>query len=251
MLKTMFSRRWLATTLLVLAAMAVMIRLGVWQLDRLKTSQAFNQHLIAMQDAPLLVLDAAALSQDLTGMDYRQVMVTGIYDYKNQVALRNQYWGDPDGSAQYGFHLLTPLTLETGQAVLVDRGWIPGDFDTPESWRAFDGAAAVTVTGIIRLPILKGEMGGGVPNPAPVPGQPLALWNFLDFERIQAQIPHPLLPIYIEQAPDGEPASLPYRSLPSPDLSEIPHLGYALMWFFFACLAFFGYPVYLRRYLNS
>ncbi len=248
MLKTIFSRRWLATTLLVFVAAAVMIRLGLWQLDRLETSRVFNEHLIAMQEAPLLVLDEAAMSQDLTGMEYRQVTATGAYDYKDQVALRNQYWGDADGMAEYGFHLLTPLVLETGQAVLVDRGWIPGEYDTPESWRAFDGPAVITVTGIIRVPILKGEMGGGVPNPDPVPGQSLALWNFLDLERIQSQIPERLLSVYIEQARDGEPNSLPYRSLPAPHLGEVPHLGYALQWFFFASLLFFGYPVFLRKY---
>jgi surfeit locus 1 family protein len=251
MFKNMFSRRWLATTLLVIAALAVMIRMGVWQLDRLEASQAFDAHLIAMQKAPMLVLDEAAISQDLTSMEYRQVMASGIFDYEHQVALRNQYWGDPDGTAEYGFHLLTPLVLETSQAVLVDRGWIPGEYDTPESWRLFDGLSGGEVTGIIRFPIQKGEMGGGVPNPAPIPGQPLSFWNYIDLERIQNQCPYPLLPIYIEQAPMADLTALPYRSLPPLDLNDVPHLGYALMWLFFACLLFFGYPVYLCRRIIS
>ena len=90
-------------------------------------------------------------------------------------------------------------------------------------------------------------MGGGVPDPEPVPGERLDLWNYLDIERIQAQGLHPLLPVYIEAAPTGEQTSLPYRALPELDLSEGPHLGYALQWFFYACLVFFGYPVYLRK----
>ena len=75
MFKTMFSRRWLATTLLVIVAMGVTILMCIWQLDRWETSQLLDAHLISMQKAPLLVMDEAAISQDLTGMDYRQVVV--------------------------------------------------------------------------------------------------------------------------------------------------------------------------------
>jgi cytochrome oxidase assembly protein ShyY1 len=247
----MFSRRWLVTTLLVIASMAVIIRMGIWQLDRFEASQAFDTHLIAMQKATLLVLDEAAISQDLTSMEYRQVKVSGTFDFEHQVALRNQYWGDPDGTAEYGFHLLTPLILETGQAVLVDRGWIPGAYDTPESWKQFDVSPGTDLIGIIRVPIQKGEMGGGVPNPAPVPGKPLALWNYLDLGRIQAQDPYQLLPVYIEQAPVDDLTFLPYRSLPALALNDVPHLGYAMLWLFFGCLLIFGYPVYLRRHIIS
>ena len=42
MIRKMFSRKWILATLLVLAAMGVMIRLGIWQLDRLEKRRAFN-----------------------------------------------------------------------------------------------------------------------------------------------------------------------------------------------------------------
>jgi surfeit locus 1 family protein len=251
MLKIIFSRRWLATTLVVIAALGGVIRMGLWQLDRFKQSQESDSHLIAMQKAPLLVLDGDLNPQDLISMEYRQVQVSGTFDFEHQVALRNQYWGDPDGTAEYGYHLLTPLVLETGQAVLIDRGWIPGVYDTSESWKQFDVSPGTELTGVIRVPIQKGEMGGGVPNPSPVPGMPTALWNYLDLERIQAQGPYQLLPVYIEQAPTGVVMSLPYRALPTPALNDIPHLGYALLWLFFGCLLLFGYPVYLRQQINS
>jgi surfeit locus 1 family protein len=221
--------------------------LGIWQLDRLEQRRAFNARVSEMQAASLLALDESALSLDLVSMEYRPAAASGTYDFENQIALRNQYWGDPDGSAEYGYHLLTPLILETGQAVLVDRGWIPGEFDTPDSWRQFNGPEAVTVTGILRIPILEGDMGSGVPDPVSSPGERLDLWNYLDLERIQAQGPYRLLPVYIQQAPGGEQTALPYRALPELELSDGPHLGYALQWFFYALLLFFGYPVYLRR----
>lgn len=246
-LRLYFSRRWWWTTLLMLFAVGMMIRLGIWQLDRLETRRAFNEHVRLVQTADSLDLDTLTDFTDLTDMEYRLASASGVYDFEHQIALRNQYWGDPDGAAQYGYHLLTPLLMENGQAVLVDRGWIPGDYVIPGSWRQFDEASAASVTGILRLFLAEGEMGGGVPDPTPVPGEILAIWNYLNLDTLQAQIPYPLLPVYLQQAPAGEQTTLPYKALPVLELSDGPHLGYALQWFFYAALVFFGYPVYLRR----
>src|SRR3972149_7376794 len=154
MIRVMFSRRWLATTLLAMAGIVVSLNLCIWQLGRYKNSQEFNAHLVAMQNAPPLILDEASIFQDLTSMEYRSVKGYGIYDYEHQIALRNQYLGDSDGPAEFGFHLMTPLVMESGQAVLVDRGWIPGTYDTPESWRSLDGSEEANFIGVIRVPIL-------------------------------------------------------------------------------------------------
>ena len=52
MIKPMFTRRWIFTSLLVLAGTALCIRLGIWQLDRLEQRRAFNTHVEAMWAAP-------------------------------------------------------------------------------------------------------------------------------------------------------------------------------------------------------
>ena len=41
--------------------------------------------------------------------------------------------------------------------------------------------------------------------------------------------------------------ALPYKALPELVLTDGSHLGFALQWFFYASLVFFGYPVFLRR----
>ena len=46
-IKTLFSRQWLKTTILVIAAVLVMIRLGFWQLDRLAQRRAFSERVEA------------------------------------------------------------------------------------------------------------------------------------------------------------------------------------------------------------
>ena len=118
---SMFSRRWFLTTLLVLVGMGVLARLGIWQLDRLDQRRAFNARVQAQIDQPPLDLDAKGLNADLTNMEYRQVVVTGEYDHSQEIAIRNQYWGN-----EWGVHLVTPLKIDgTEQAVLVDVTLIP------------------------------------------------------------------------------------------------------------------------------
>ncbi len=251
MLRSLFSRRWWWTTLLVLAATAVLIRLGIWQLDRYGQNHAFNTHLTAMQAASSLDLSGSDPPAGLTAMEYRQVTAAGVYDFTHQVAIRNQIWVQTWGN-DVGYTLLTPLVLSDGHAVLVERGWIPEQDNSRASWSQFDQAGPVTVTGVIRLPPVP-EMGGGVPDPTPAPGQAgLDFWNLINIARLQKQMPYPLLPVYVQQSPDPAQTGLPYRDAPVPDLADDEsNLGYALVWFSFAALLFFGYPVYLRRQGDS
>jgi surfeit locus 1 family protein len=244
--RALLSRKWILTTLLVLAGGVVCVRLGIWQLDRLAQRRAFNAHFIDMQSAPALDLNAE-IPQDLTNMEYRHVKVTGTYDFANQVALRNQYH-----NSEFGYHLLTPLLLDNGSAVLVDRGWIPADGnDSPGGWSRYDEAGQVQVQGVMRLGPTKPDL-GGVPDPTLTPGQRrLDFWNFANLERISQQIPYSVLPVYIQpdvNANDNIPP-IPYQ--PEIDLTEGPHFGYAIQWFTFASILYFGYPFYLRKQLKE
>jgi surfeit locus 1 family protein len=244
-----FSRRWWWTTLFMLLIVAVTIRLGFWQLDRMRKMHLTVEHSRAMLAAEELNLNLLTDTSDLLSMEYRPAIAHGWYDFENQVALRNQYWGDPEGAAEYGYHLLTPLVLDSGLAVLVDRGWIPGNYNVPAEWHQFDEETRATVRGVLRVPLLKGEMGGQLPDPTAVPGEPrLDFWNYIDIARIEAQLPYQFLPVYLQEAPNADALVLPYKSSPEIDLSEGTHFEYAMMWFFYGALVFFGYPVYLRRH---
>jgi surfeit locus 1 family protein len=245
--RLIFSRRWWWTSLLVVAGIGVTIRLGFWQLDRNAQRQAEISHIQSVQTMPLLDLNQRPIPGDLTGMEYRPVSVTGIYDFDHQVVLRNQVRSRMTGSDP-GVALLTPLVLEDGQAVLVERGWIPIDYSTPQSWRQFDQPATVQVQGVFRRSLNKGEMGSAVRDPTLTPGQTsLDYWNFVNLPRIQEQMPYPLLDMYIQQAPGTDPEALPHSLLEQPDLDPGTHIGFALQWFFYAGLLLVGYPVWLRR----
>lgn len=243
----MFSRRWWWTTLIVLAGIGVAIRLGIWQLDRHAQRQATISHIQAMQAMPMLDLNLSPLPADLDKMEYRQVTATGVFDFDHQVALRNQVRSRMSGTDP-GIALVTPLILSDGQAVLVERGWIPLDYNTPASWRQFDEPGTVSLQGILRLSLEKGEMGRALLDPTLSPGQTrLDFWNFINLIRLQEQFPYPILSVYIQQAPGTNLESLPYRLMEEPDLDPGSHIGFALQWFFYAGLLLFGYPVWLKK----
>ena len=241
-LRKMFGRKWIFTTLLVLLGAALCVRLGIWQLDRLDQRRAFNAHYIAMLAQSPLDLNAETTA-DLVAMEYRAVTVRGTYDFSNQVALLNYYH-----EGVYGYHLLTPLLLADGRAVLVDRGWIPAEGSgTPEGWSRFDGAAPAEVRGVMRLGVAKAPFGGRA-DPKLAPGQSrLDFWNFVNLERLAAQVPYPILPIYIQPNPDVNDTEPPIPFQPEIELTEGPHFGYALQWYAFAAILLLGYPFFLRK----
>jgi surfeit locus 1 family protein len=241
-LRTIFSRKWILTTLLVFLGAGVCVRLGIWQLDRLEQRRAFNAHYLSMLELPSLDLNADPIS-DLVSMEYRAVIVRGTYDFANQAALLNYY-----NEGVYGYHLLTPLLLSDGRAILVDRGWVPAEGSgTPEGWSRFDEAAQAEVQGVMRLGVAKTPFGGRA-DPTLAPGQTrLDFWNFVNLERLAAQIPYPILPVYIQPNPDANDDDPPIPFQPEIELTEGPHFGYALQWFTFAAILLIGYPFYLRR----
>lgn len=236
----MFQRKWLLLTLLVFAGTALCIRLGIWQLDRLEQRRAFNAKFESARAQPALDLNHEQPA-NLLDMEWRSVNVTGEYDFANEVAVRNQYYG-----SEYGYHLLTPL-LFNGGAVVVDRGWIPaGGNSAPSDWRKYDERGTVHVSGQIRKGQAKPAL-GGVADVLPEDGAKLEIWNNADLALIAKQMPYPVLPVYVQVKPDPSDTQPPIPFQPEVEITEGPHFGYALQWFTFATILFVGYPFFLRR----
>ncbi len=235
-------RKWFIPTLLVVAAVLVCIRLGIWQLDRLAQRREFNSHYAAMTTMNPLELPVTG---SLEEMEYRQVVAEGFFDYSQQVAIRNQYH-----QGQNGFHLLTPLVLADGSAVLVDRGWIPYEGNSTRSdWMGYNYHGNVKVNGVIRRSRERADI-TGKSDPELLPGQnELQIWNFPNISRIQLQMTYPLLHIYIQETTSHNEGTYPISIQPEVEISEGPHLGYALQWFTFAGIFLFGYPFYVKNQL--
>ena len=240
LLRKLFSRKWWFATLLVVIGTLVLVRLGIWQLERLEQRRAFNAQVTAARAQSVLDLNQQ-VPADVNKLEWRSVQFVGQYDFENQIAIRNQYYGN-----QYGYHLLTPL-LSQGTAVLVDRGWIPADSNsTPEDWRKYDETGEVKVIGQIRLGLGKPAF-GGVADTLPADGSRLSLWNNADVPQVAKQLSYPILPVYIQVNADPSDTEPPIPFQPEIELTEGPHFGYALQWFTFATILLVGYPFFVRK----
>lgn len=128
MLQTLRQPKWIVATVIVLILAAVFVGLGLWQLDRLEQRRALNEQGIARQGQEPVGL-AELLEEaggNLESIQYRPVRITGVLDPSDEVLIRSQI-----ELGQAGFHVITPFVSDDGTAVLVNRGWVPLNMDTP------------------------------------------------------------------------------------------------------------------------
>jgi surfeit locus 1 family protein len=232
-------------TLVVIAGVAVLIRLGFWQLDRLEQRRAFNAMVAERWRLEPFDVNENPIPADLSEMEYRRVQAEGRFDYTNQIVLTGQ---SRDGAP--GVVLVTPLVLEDGgtgtggrpRAVLVARGWVPYNQSKPEFWPQFEEPAGAPVVGLIQESQLLPD--GSAP---PIPDEPQVEWFRINIDAIQPQMPYELLPVFILQLPEeGRPYyALPYREEPLA-LDEGNHFSYAIQWFMFAVILGVGYLVLIQ-----
>jgi surfeit locus 1 family protein len=249
--RALFGRRWWWVTLLVALLAGAFVRLGVWQLDRLEQRRAANTGLEQALAAPPIDLNRAVLTEDSSAWANHSVVATGQYDYDQQLILKLQSWqGRP------GVHLVTPLVLTREQgsggaggqakrmAVLVDRGWIPDEEVGNGDLVQFAQPGETTVAGYIALSQTMLRQPDSVSAPR---GAEREIFR-VNVNAIAPTVPYELLPFYvIETPPAGETTTLPYNQPRQVDLSEGPHLSYAIQWFLFSLILVGGYFAYVNR----
>ena len=114
--------RWVAGHISVLVVAAIFIALGFWQLARNGEKEDSERAARAAYAAAAPVLSGP----DAPPASGTRVEVSGTYDAAGEVLLRNRV-----RSGEGGYDVLTPLRLEDGTAVVVDRGWVArNDVDT-------------------------------------------------------------------------------------------------------------------------
>jgi cytochrome oxidase assembly protein ShyY1 len=209
---------------------ATCIGLGLWQLRRLDERRALNIEILrSRSDAPIAIEDASAAAAD----PYRDAVAHGTYDVEREVIV---YGRSLDGEA--GHVVVTPLVLDDAGAILVVRGWVPFAMQTAPVRGAEPPAGEVTVTGSL----VPDEGDGSV---APDAG---GVIRVLDVRGIAPSLPYDVFPLPVQLAEQTPPqsGSLP-SPMPLPELSEGPHLSYAIQWFSFAAVAVAGAAILLRR----
>ena len=242
-MRSLLRPRRLVVHVLVLAIAIVFVNLGFWQLRRLDERRADNQRIAANLAAPARSLDEILdqYGNDPDSLIYRRVTLSGSYLPADEVLLTPR-----ENNRRPGHHVVTPLLLDDGSAILVNRGWVPFVNDVPPVTVATPPEGEVTVSGILfptQEAARSGNRDGGTER--------ITFLSAVDVDVLQPQVETPLLPFSVllqEQQPAG--AALPIPG-PAPQRSEGNHESYAWQWFSFAAILLIGYPFLLRRSLRG
>lgn len=212
---------------------ALLAALGVWQWQRAAEKRDLEARYAARaQVAPLRL---TGHEDDAEALRYRVVELVGRYDPRHQFYVAAHVAG-----GRLGYDLLTPLVLASGSAVLINRGWLPHDYDrggpqgvpTPRGTVRLRGRAVVPA----RNPFAMEAAGGG------------RIWGQVDLDRLAAELARPLLPLVVELE-DGPGRLRPHWS--APDLRPERNQGYAFQWFAMALAVLFTYGWWWRRAARS
>ncbi len=206
---------WIAAGL----AVTLFSGLGIWQLQRAAEKRAVIASLEDDGQSALQRLPGTPAA--LRGATRREVRIRGRYEGERQFLLDNRILeGHP------GFDVLTPLVLDDGRRVLVDRGWVAaGPGREPVESVELEVDQRVTVEGRLWLPESGIALGAAV---TPGDGWP-RLVTRVEFAALEDALGRNLVPAVI-RAQGEAPWLFRPRDL-RPPFGPMRHYGYAFQWF--------------------
>lgn len=161
--------------------------------------------------------------KSLNEQEWRTVNVKGAFDNSHNVLLRNRYSDD----GKYGYEYLT-LFRSGNKSFWVDRGWVQaGERATDRPKLPPTPTGEIEITGRIRL---NTSLPRGSFFALPATGNLVSSWN------LQSKVKTDNFYIDLISG-DGVTPNAPAEL---PELSDGPHMAYALQWLFFAGLIVYG-----------
>ena len=225
-LSSFAAKRWRAA-LIVIAACTVLCALGVWQLQRL----AWKEQLIATLQERLSVpvVSLSRLPLPLSAQEWQRVSVNGRFDHAGQVLV-----GPRTREGRAGAHVFTPLRLDDGRILMINRGFVP------MQGARLDAALSapisrVTLSGVVRLP----ARARFTPDNDPARAQ----WYWPDLAAMHTG-GGLIADIYVQQSQSAT-GEWPQAVSVTPDLPN-NHAQYAAFWFAMAALALIVFLLAIR-----
>ena len=217
-------------TLIALLLIAGCLWASQWQYQRGIDRHQRNSAIEAAVLQPIISLDEVA--ENAVAFEWRTIETTGEFDPENQILLKNRYF-----EGVYGYEVLTRFQLLDGRNIWVDRGWVKAGKDAQ--------------TAPVITPIPKGEVAikarlrldRSLPQGAffalPATGAGM-------ISKLNAQSGLKSEGFYLDLIGGADPLLEPKVPAQIPELSDGPHLAYALQWIFFAGLIGYG-RILIRR----
>ena len=218
-------KSFIALLLILLCAWAAQ-----WQYHRGVDRHARNtiiEERIAKPAIPLTQIDS-----NLANFEWQTISTTGRFDKDKQILLRNRY-----NEGKYGYEVLTLFTSDNSKTFWVDRGWVEaGATATTAPVVTPVPDTQVSITGRLRL---DSSLPRGSFFALPGKGQGLV-------SELNAQSQLNTEKFYIDLLSGSESSLTPAVAAQLPELSDGPHMAYALQWIFFGGLVIYG-RILIRR----
>lgn len=228
-----------ATLFFALFAIAVSlgcVRLGFWQLERLRERRATNAQVLARLSEAPVPLERVPRNSSVR---FRRATATGTYDFDHEFVLTSR-----SRNGAPGVHVITPLRMfPSDTAVLVNRGWAYA----PDGMRVDLSLFREDPLGVVDGYVDEYSVAQGAVS---TPSIERAVRR-LDRDSVAARIPYPLAHVILVQQKDSGEATAVDRGTPvrvdPPRLDEGPHRSYAIQWFGFAVVGIVGSVLVLQR----
>jgi len=195
-----------------------------WQYQRGVDRHARNT-VIARQSV-MAPVNLSEIKGNTTSLEWRKITLRGNFDERNQILLRNRY-----NDGVYGFEQLTLFVFD-GRKIWIDRGWIKAGANatiTPQLQETTSDD--IEITGRIRLD-------SSLPQ-----GRFFAVANNSEknlVAQLDARKGVQTEDFYLDLISTSISAMNPDAPAELPELSDGPHMAYALQWLFFAGLIIYG-----------
>ncbi len=217
---------WL--TLFTILALAVLIALGTWQVNRMHWKialiAAVDERLAAAPVAIPNFVDWGQLEPD--DFRYRRVLVQGMLLHEHQqfsYMVINEPQGGPNRGQ--GYWVMTPLLMEDGNIVWINRGFVP--MEKAEAGFEVQTTEPVEIIGLMRQPELPNFATPGDDN-----GRDKNIWFIRNIEAMSAETglnQDQIAPFFIDAQ------SLKNNELPQGGETRVAfsnrHLGYVITWY--------------------
>jgi surfeit locus 1 family protein len=149
------SARLLWQALAAAVGIAILIGLGVWQLQRAAWKEALIARVALEFHGPAQPAPPPSDWQrlDLAEWEYRPVWVTGRFLNDKEIYANATLTAPKGPRGGFGFFVMTPFQTDAGWIVYVNRGFVPREFKSPATRLGGEITGTGSVTGALRAPV--------------------------------------------------------------------------------------------------